>query len=70
MSIVSKFDQLMSMLNAEDNELAIELRDEIESAHESALFLACLESAGVDNWDGYSYAQEEYQEYLGEFNDV
>lgn len=69
MSIVTKFDQLMSLLHSEDNELAVELRAEIEDAHESAMFLACLESAGVDNWDGYSHAQEEYQEYLGEFNE-
>lgn len=69
MSIVSKFDQLMSLLNAEENELAIELRAEIEEAYESDLFLSCLESAGVDNWAGYGYAQEEYQEYIGEFDE-
>jgi hypothetical protein len=25
-------------------------------------FLACLREAGVDNWEGYSYACELYQE--------
>jgi len=25
-------------------------------------FLACLEDAGVDNWSGYDYAREAYQE--------
>ena len=25
-----------------------------------ALFLSILESHGVDNWDGYGYAQEEF----------
>lgn len=23
-------------------------------------WLACLEAAGVDNWDGYSYARAQY----------
>lgn len=23
-------------------------------------FLRCLEGAGVDNWDGYDFAREEY----------
>lgn len=69
MSIVSKFDQLLSLLNAEENELAIELRAEIEDAFESSLFLTHLEDAGVDNWSGYGLAQEAYQAYLGEFDD-
>jgi hypothetical protein len=25
-------------------------------------FLACLQDAGVDNWSGYDYAREAYQE--------
>jgi len=25
-------------------------------------FLNCLERAGVDNWDGYEFALEDYQE--------
>jgi len=27
---------------------------------EDVRFLRCLEHAGVDNWDGYEFAQEEY----------
>lgn len=25
-------------------------------------FLQCLQGAGVDNWEGYDYAQEAYEE--------
>ena len=28
-------------------------------------FLTCLESAGVDNWNGYEYAMEEFEKSQG-----
>ena len=31
---------------------------EYEQLKEDSKFLNCLISAGVDSWDGYSYAQE------------
>lgn len=34
----------------------------IEELEEDSLFLSCLEGAGVDNWDGYSYALEMLEE--------
>ncbi len=37
---------------------------EYRDLKEDALMLRCLENAGVDNWDGYSYADEEYDEFL------
>ena len=58
MSILKKFDQLMSHLNGEDNSMAEEFRAELEKVQEDSEFLECLKSAGVDNWDGYSEAQE------------
>ena len=42
-----------------------EYRDLVEDSLIS-LMLCCLESAGVDNWDGYSYAYTEYEEALEE----
>lgn len=33
--------------------------DELLDAEE---FLNCLEAAGVDNWEGYDYAQELYRQ--------
>lgn len=35
--------------------------DNAEEAH----FLACLQSQGVDNWNGYDYAREQFQEEGG-----
>lgn len=57
-TILQKFDQLMSHLNGEENSMAEEFREELESVQEDAEFLNCLRAAGVDNWDGYSEAQE------------
>lgn len=58
MSILNKFDQLMSHLNGEENSMAEEFREALEKVQEDSEFLECLKSAGVDNWDGYSEAQE------------
>jgi hypothetical protein len=34
----------------------------LEELKENALFLEALRAAGVDNWDGYDYAQDIYRE--------
>jgi cytochrome c556 len=57
MSILNKFDQLMSHLNGEDNSMAEEFREALEKVQEESEFLECLKACGVDNWDGYSDAQ-------------
>ena len=57
MSILKKFDQLMSHLNGEDNSMAEEFRAELEKVQEKSEFLDCLKDCGVDNWDGYSDTQ-------------
>lgn len=36
--------------------------EEYNELCQNSLFLNCLENAGVDNWEGYEYAIEEYQE--------
>lgn len=33
-------------------------KEEYERLQRDSLWLQCLESAGVDNWSGYDYAQE------------
>ena len=58
MSILKKFDQLMSHLNGEDNSMAEEFRAELEKVQEDSEFLECLEACGVDNWGGYYDAQD------------
>lgn len=60
------YRQLLSHLNAEENDMAlefeaklIELLNQQDQLNEDSQFLQCLKNAGVDNWDGYSIAQEE-----------
>ena len=36
--------------------------EDIQELLEDSLFYKCLQHAGVDNWDGYDYALEEYNE--------
>ena len=35
---------------------------EYDDLYENSLKLSALEAAGVDNWDGYSYAQDIYKQ--------
>ena len=37
-------------------------KEEYEYLLDQVEFLNCLEACGVDNWNGYEYAQEMYQE--------
>lgn len=37
-------------------------KEEYKELLSQACFFNCLVAAGVDNWDGYEYAQEMYQE--------
>ena len=38
---------------------------EYESLLSNSLFLECLQGCGVDNWSGYDYAQEMFDESKG-----
>lgn len=69
MDLIKKLDELLSHLNSEENGMALEFKGElekyIEESEESSLWLACLEGAGVDNWSGYGYAIEAFEEAKG-----
>lgn len=41
-------------------ELLLLIRKQIAELEDDSFKLQCLENAGVDNWDGYDYAMEEY----------
>ena len=41
-----------------DEEMVTIPKDYYEKLLGESEFLNCLQAAGVDNWDGYSYAQE------------
>lgn len=62
--LLKQFDNLMSHLNAEDNDSAKTFRANLQLALEEAaddsLWRDCVTGAGVDNWDGYEYAMEDY----------
>lgn len=64
MSLLTKLDDVLSHLNAEENELALEfreaLKEELEDTGERLRWLDCLEDAGVDNWSGIDYAQKAF----------
>ena len=45
-----------------DNETKTKLFNYLDSLVEDSNFLNCLKQAGVDNWEGYEYAQELYEE--------
>ena len=45
-----------------NNEVVTITLDEYEQLKADSAFLSALEQAGVDNWDGYDYAREIYQE--------
>lgn len=40
----------------------VDLKKEVESMEKSINWLTALESAGVDNWDGISFAYELYEQ--------
>ena len=41
-------------------------KEEYEKLKDDSLFLQALQGAGVDNWDGYEYAQDSYNEMKDE----
>lgn len=41
-------------------------KSEYDQLLRDSLWLNCLECAGVDNWDGYDYAIEDFQERIGD----
>lgn len=47
------------------NEVTISV-EEYDRLMDDSIFLNCLRNAGVDNWDGYDFACEEYQQITGE----
>lgn len=41
-------------------------QESFNSLIKESIFLECLESEGVDNWIGYEYAKDAYQERIKE----
>ncbi|HGD9033427.1 TPA: hypothetical protein ACI7LS_004044 [Escherichia coli] len=62
--MLEQLEELLSHLNAEDNEMALEFKAKLkqlqEKADRDALWRECLEAGGVDNWSWYSESLQEY----------
>lgn len=55
-------DALLQPTFALDESTICITKQEYEEMQDEILFLECLRSAGVDNWDGYDYAIDEYHQ--------
>lgn len=73
MNLLEKFDGLTARLHADDVEgfelaekLRKELEEYIEDSEDGREWLNALESAGVDNWEGYGFALEILREWRGD----
>ena len=51
------------MTTESTEEMVTITKKEYDELIQDSIFLQCLEGAGVDNWSGYSYAQEMMAEY-------
>lgn len=65
---LKKFDDLMSHLNSEDNDMAQEFREHliegIDKWREASIIISTLYEHGIDNWVGYDDAmQDAYEAY-------
>ena len=49
-----------------DEDEVVLSKEKYDSLVEDSLFLEALQSAGVDNWEGYSYACEIFREENGD----
>lgn len=62
--MLEQLEELLSHLNAEDNEMALEFKAKLkqlqDKADKDALWRECLEAGGVDNWSWYSESLQEY----------
>lgn len=71
--MLEQFDALMEHLGSREDEMARAVRTLLENyiseAESSALWLECLEGAGVDNWSGFDYAQDMFSENSHESDD-
>lgn len=54
--LLARFDDLLSHLNSEENDMALEFREELVKASHKLEKLEALENYGVDNWEGYGEA--------------
>lgn len=54
---------VMESMMSDDKKISIS-EEEYDSLLKDSILLNCLQMMGVDNWDGYGDAIEQYQEIL------
>ena len=56
---VNKYDDIIPLFHTVDYKPVVTITQErLDKLEEDSEFLCCLQAAGVDNWDGYEYAQD------------
>ncbi|MFR3182170.1 MAG: hypothetical protein ACLTPN_00890 [Clostridia bacterium] len=65
--MINKFDMIIEAIKEKYNEeiqkILIKYLEEMDN---DSMFLSALQNTGVDNWEGYEYAQELLEEWNDE----
>lgn len=65
--MINKFDMIIEAIKEKYNEeIQKILIKYLEEMDYDSMFLSALQNAGVDNWEGYEYAQEILEEWENE----
>ena len=65
--MINKFDMIVEAIKEKyDNEIQEILIKYLEEMDNDSMFLSALQNTGVDNWEGYEYAQELLEEWNDE----
>lgn len=60
-----EYQKLQSKVESLEKKIE-KLKEKLSDANESVMFLTALESAGVDNWPGYTEAVKIYKDMIDE----
>lgn len=76
--VIQQFEEINTVLKGNNPELSLldlvsdfqesldDLKEEFIEIRDEANLLECLRNAGVDNWEGWDFAMDEYHELYSE----
>lgn len=67
--MINKFDMIVEAIKdkySEDKPMQEVLINYLKEMDNDSMFLSSLQYEGVDNWEGYKYAQERLEEWENE----
>lgn len=67
--MINKFDMIVEAIKdkySEDKPMQEVLINYLKEMDNDSMFLSALQNTGVDNWEGYEYAQELLEEWNDE----